>query len=102
MQHTVGSWKPPASLKRLQFLNEYRQHYAEVLGEVYTGTHKLLPKALQPSLAALESRVAAVGAPLLKAVERQSQGLLREVDRKVCSLCLGLLVQCKLAAVGAC
>ena len=53
-QLSLVAWKPPAELKRLQPVGALGQYYAELLSELYAGSHKLLPKALQPSVAALD------------------------------------------------
>ena len=82
-ERSLAAWKPPAQLKRLQFVGSYGQHYSEVLSELLTGTHKVVPKSLQPSVAALEARLAAASSPLLHAVQDRSSRLLRQIDCKV-------------------
>ena len=97
VQHTMVIWKPPPELKRLQFVGEYSEQCRRMLTGLYSSTRKHLPQTVLPGMAAVETQVAAVSTPLLDALNSQSRRLLREVDRKVCSLA-ALLQQSAVAA----
>ena len=78
-----AAWKPPSQLKRLQLVGSYGEYCNSRLGELYWESRKHLPALLQSSVAAVESRMALVGSPVMQALQAKSQKLLLQVDTKV-------------------
>ena len=64
-------------------MGSYGEYCNSRLGELYWESRKHLPSLLQSSVAAVESRVALVGSPVMQALQARSQKLLLQVDTKV-------------------
>lgn len=70
-------------LKRLEFIRSYSTYYSSKVAGLYARSRSKLPRALQPRLDAVESRVTAVSMPVVQAMQIRSEQLLTSLDRKV-------------------
>lgn len=85
---SLADTRAVADLKRLAFIPSYSAYYSRKVASLYSKSRSRLPSALQPGLEAMETRMSAVGAPVVHAVQLRSEHLLSSLDRKVDEVCL--------------
>ena len=85
---SLADTRAVADLKRLAFIPSYSAYYSRKVASLYSKSRSRLPSALQPGLEAMETRMSAVGAPVVHAVQLRSEHLLSSLDRKVCQSAL--------------